>query len=128
MYIFQFTIPGLPPTTNSHGRAHWAVKTKIAKEWKAAVYMMTIKNKPKKPLLKAKITLTRHSSSCPDADGLTASFKHILDGLTFSSVIKDDNMQCIGFPEYKWVKTTRGKGFVTVRIQELPNEPIESEI
>lgn len=57
-----------------------------------------------------------------DADGLVSSFKHILDGLVFAKVILDDRFNVIGMPKYDWKRAPRGKGFITVRIEELSNE------
>lgn len=122
MYEFEFTIPELPQTTNSHGRVHWAIKVKLAKYWKTTVLLAVGNKKPKFPLTKAKLTLTRHSSNAPDADGLVSSFKHVVDGLTIAAVIKDDSMKVIGFPIYLWNKCPRGQGKITVKIEELENE------
>lgn len=127
MYEFEFTIQGLPPTTNSMGRAHWAVKAKAAREWKGLVALSVGRHKPKAPLLKAKLTLTRYSSSEIDPDGLVSSFKHILDGLVFSKVIVNDKLSNIGMPAYFWHKCKKGQGKITVKIEELHEENIHHD-
>ena len=124
MYIFEFSIQGLPPTTNSEGRAHHFVKAKTAKAWKELTALSVGRNKPKSPLMKARITLQRHSSSEPDFDGLVSTFKHVLDGLKLCGVIFDDKMSIIGQPAYFWHKCKKGQGKITVKIEELSNEDL----
>jgi len=119
MYKFQFSIQALPPTTNSHGRVHWAIKAKLARQWKDIVCKMVYNHKPKKPLKKAKLVLTRHSSRACDADGIVSSFKHIIDGLVLGGVIEDDTMEIIGMPDYRYEKAPAKKGFVTILIEEI---------
>lgn len=85
---------------------------------------MTIGHRrPPKPLKKAKITLTRHSSVSPDFDGLVSSFKHILDGLIDAKVIQNDKFENIGAPEYVWEKTGRRAGRVTIEVLEVAVPP-----
>lgn len=122
MYEFEFTIPGLPPTTNSHGRAHWTVKAKLARKWRDLVVLAVGSNKPSSPLLRAKLTLTRGSSADLDPDGLVSSFKHIVDGLIDAGVIANDRTKNIGFPTYNWEQCAKKNGFIRVHIQELAIE------
>ena len=124
MYKFEFTLQGLPPTTNSMGRKHWAVKARAARDWKGLVSLAVVGHRPKTPLQKAKLTLIRYSSSEIDPDGLVSSFKHILDGLVFAKIILNDKISNIGMPEYIWHKCKRGQGKITIKIEELSNEDL----
>ena len=126
MYKFEFTLQGLPPTTNSMGRKHWAVKARVAREWKAAVYMRIGNNRPKKPLLKARVTITRHSTRECDFDNLVSASKHLLDGLKYAGIILDDKVSVIGQPIYLWEKAKRGQGKVTIKVEEIGREAEKS--
>jgi hypothetical protein len=117
-YSVEFRIPGLPSTTNSQGRAHWALKAKEARQWKALVIFAVGRRIPARPLKRAKLTLTRVSSGTIDADGMVSSFKHVIDGLIAAGVIENDRMSNIGFPEYRHEKGKAKEGFIIVRVDE----------
>lgn len=119
-YKLEFTLQGLPASTNSMGRKHWAVKAKEAKNWKTRVaWIVRQIGAPKKPLKKAHVTLIRKSSQCPDADGLVSSFKHVIDGLIAAKVIENDKMDNIGMPTYSWEKGQPGYGSIKVIVEEV---------
>lgn len=118
-YRLEFTLDALPSTTNSMGRAHWAVKAKEARVWKARVGWIAKKvGLPAAPLKKARLTLIRHSAVSPDSDGLVSSFKHIIDGLVDVGVLENDKVVNIGMPHYVWQKAPRGYGSITVVVEE----------
>lgn len=118
-YVLEFELPGLPKTTNSGGRAHWAVKAKEAAHWKKMVHWATACKGPEESLKRAKLTLTRCSAIEPDFDGLVSSFKHVLDGLVEAQVIENDKPSVIGQPAYRWEKAPPKHGKIKVRIEEL---------
>lgn len=113
-----FSIQGLPKTTNSMSRQHWRTKAKEAKHWKWLVWGAVCTQKPEKPFKHAMLTLTRHSSSEPDYDGLVSSFKHIIDGLVESHVLIDDRMSNIT-STYLWEKIGPKKGHITVKVEGI---------
>lgn len=117
-YRLSVTLQGLPRTYNSLGRTHWAVKANEAKKWRKEVAYTVIGEKPPAPLTRARLTLTRHSSSCPDYDGLVSSFKGCIDGLKDGKIITDDKMNNIGAPTYLWGKAPPGKGWITIEVEE----------
>lgn len=121
LYHLSFEIPYLPETTNSGGRKHWTVKAAEARRWKQLVWYSCIGKTPRSPLTKAVVTLTRFSSSEPDFDGLCSSFKHVLDGLVECGVLVNDKMSTIGQPHYKWQKTGRNMGKVSVEVKDDPS-------
>lgn len=116
-YLLRFTLEGLPKTTNAGGRAHWAVKVREANTWKRAVFFVTAGKLPDAPLEKAKITLTRFSSSEPDFDGLVSSFKHVMDGLVEAGIIINDKPSVIGQPIYRWEKAPKKMGRIQVDVE-----------
>ena len=118
-YRLEFSIPGLPRTTNQNSGRHWAKKAKDVKEWHSLVSLITMNKRPKAPLKKAKLSLCRHSTHCPDYDGLVSSFKHVIDGLIRCGILIDDNMSAIGMPSFSWEKSKRGRGFITVLVESV---------
>ncbi len=115
-YRLAFTLFDLPKRTNNNSRTHWALQHKEAKKWKQFVRLKVGLQRPDKPLERARLILTRVSSSEPDYDGLVSSFKHVIDGLIEAGVIVSDKMSVIGVPEYRWLKGRRGVGSITVEI------------
>lgn len=74
---------------------------------------------PPRPLTKAKLTLIRHSSRCPDYDGLVVSFKPVVDALKKCGIIADDSMSVIGKPTYEWKKIGVREGKIAVIVDEI---------
>lgn len=121
-YYLEFSVYGLPRTTNSLAPTHWSVKGRHAKEWRAAVVYAVRAcgiSKPDAPLAKAKLTLIRISSGKLDYDGLVSTFKPVIDGLVDAEVLVDDDIASIGIPEYKQEKGKQGRGKITVIVEEL---------
>lgn len=75
--------------------------------------------KPRAPLERAKLTLTRASAVEPDYDGLVSSFKHIIDALVEGGILVNDKTENIGKPDYQWVVAARNKGCIKVKIEEV---------
>jgi len=106
--------------TNPSGRKmHWAVLAKENRHWKAMVNLMVCGHRPKAPLKRARLTLTRFSSVSPDSDGLVSGFKRIIDGLVASGVLENDRYENIGMPQYLWQKEAPGRGRVHIKIEEI---------
>lgn len=121
-YMLNILIPVLPETTNAarHANGHWTARAAKDKHIKKLTWQLVMENgKPRNPLPRAKVTLIRYSSSEPDYEGLVSSFKPILDSLTESKVIKDDNCDVIGIPTYLWGKTKPGAGYIKVIVEEI---------
>lgn len=116
MFHTVIKIQGLPKTTNSGGRQHWALKVKEAKHWHQLVELALGTDKPVAPCQTAEITCTRYSAKEPDYDGLVSSFKHVIDGLVRAGVLIDDNMQVIVSREYCWHKVSPKKGYIEVEV------------
>lgn len=114
--IFEFELEGLPKTTNSN-MGHWTAKAAEARKWKRAVADKCFNHPFKIPLKTAKLTLIRYSSVSPDYDGLVSSFKHVIDSLIDSKVIENDKFDNIGAPTYRWEKTSKGQGKISVKVE-----------
>jgi hypothetical protein len=118
-YELEFEINDLPKTINSIGRMHWSVKAKEAKKWNILVATKILSKGSVQQLSKAKISLFRYSSHCPDADGLVSSFKHVIDGIVRSGLLPDDSYRTIGMPCYRWIKAKRKEGKIKVKIESI---------
>jgi Holliday junction resolvase RusA-like endonuclease len=119
-YTLEFQLDGLPRMTNPSGRGtHWRVIKQERDKWKMAVIAVAARWKPATPLTRARLTLTRCSTTQPDPDGLVSGFKAIVDGLVRAGVLEDDKGKNIGFPDYRWEKAPRGKGCVRVKVEEI---------
>lgn len=113
-------LPGLPKMTNSM-MSSWRARYGHAKKWKVALALEC--HRQKIPLLKkARLTLTRFSAVESDFDGLVSGFKHLIDGLVEAGVLPDDKMSTIGQPTYAWEKAKRGKGSVSVLIEDASQD------
>ncbi len=120
MTTIEFTLKGLPKVTNRQN-VHWRVKHAESKKWKLATafecqHAILKHHLNALPFDRAVLTLTRHSSREPDFDGLVSGFKHVIDGIVASTLIRDDKSQTIGQPTYKWEYARPNKSFITVRI------------
>ena len=120
-YILEFELLGLPKMTNPSGSksTHWRGIKKERDHWIAMVAAIAKPKRPPAPLEKAKLTLTRYSSVCPDPDGLTSGFKAVVDSLVKSGILQNDKMKNIGFPDYRWEKAPPGAGRVKIRVEEI---------
>ncbi len=118
-YALKIEIQGLPKTTNGNARRHWRSLQNEANKWKREVALFIGNCGPVKPLERATLKLTRHSSAEPDYDGLVSSFKHVIDGLVRSGVLVNDKLSNIGVPDYKWARCARNKGFISVEVLEV---------
>lgn len=116
-YVLEFKIPGLPKIITNGSQGSWRAKWAHAKRWQHSVFFEVKQSGYVVCLAKAKVTLTRHSSREPDFDGLVASFKPVIDGLVIAGVLVNDKTDNIGQPEYRWEKTARAKGFITVKVE-----------
>lgn len=119
--MLELTIAGLP-SCNSAAAPHWRTRHIERVKWKSKVcgaVLQALGRWPSKPLERARVELTRCSSSRPDADNLASSFKFVLDGLVLARVIADDKPSVIGQPVFAWEKTSPRKGCVRIKVEEL---------
>ena len=120
-YSLHLIIPGLPKPVNQTTGKHWRHRYKNSKAWKETVGYHCLGLEPEMPLLRAKLTLIRRSSRCPDSDGLVSSFKPVIDGLVDAEIIADDTYKIIGMPEYKWEQVKPNDGHIEIIVEEMDN-------
>jgi len=105
---------------NASGRrTHWAVIREERAKWKRDVgFAVKAQGLPRKPLKKARLVLTRASSSEPDFDGLVSGFKAVIDGLVEVGLLAGDKPSVIGQPEYHWKKVGPNQGYIRVEVYD----------
>ncbi len=118
-YTLEFEILGLPKMPNQLLGRHWRARSSHAQKWTKLVMFIVVRKVPKKPLEKAKLILTRYSSREPDYDGLTGSFKAVVDALKKTGIIADDTLTVIGKSEYRWEKVSPREGKIRIRVEEI---------
>lgn len=118
-YVLEFTIQGLPPTQNASSRGRLRDRIQMKQDWKLRVWAELQGKKPRRPLPRAKLTLVRGSRTRPDFDGLTSSFKVIIDALRQQGVLLDDRHENIDVPDYRWEPAPARDGFIRVRVEEI---------
>lgn len=118
MYRLEFTLCGLPKTTNRSIGKHFRAYMKERDAWRAGVNAAISGRLPPKPLKRARLTLTRYSSVEPDFDGLVSSFKAVTDALR-GRVIDDDRPSCIGSPIFRWERAKPKCGRIGVVVEEI---------
>ena len=126
-FRLEFEIPDLPKRPNQllKKTAIW-LKSAERKKWLSLVGAFTAGRRPPIPLERATISLTRHSSVCPDYDGLVLSFKFVIDALVTLGIIEDDAMVVIGVPLFDWVKAKKNDGKIRVVVAAAGLEPTPS--
>lgn len=124
----QFEINDLPQLPNKNMYSHWRTRHREAQKWKklssdhAWQAIGLLSGRPVLPLKKAKLTLIRCTSKKPDEDGLTFSFKHVVDGLVQGGILMDDSPSVIGKPKTLWQKAKPRQGKIIVKVESLEEE------
>lgn len=118
-YHLEFTLDGLPPTLNRLNSMHYMAKARLNRDLRDAVMWEVGSHIPKKPLKRAKIKITRYSSTEPDGDNMTGGYKPIIDALRKCRVIENDKQSNIGNIETPWVKAPKNKGRIIVQVWEV---------
>lgn len=123
-YRLDVEIPDLPMTPNQLLGRHWRVRQRHQKKWAELMRIVTARKRPKRPIEKAWLTLTRYSSCRPDRDNLVASWKAPIDGLRASRIIADDAPEVVlSLSGDNWEWAARKRGRVRIVVEELhPNE------
>lgn len=113
-----FQLHGLPAMGNTYlkGRTHFAKQSAEINAWKRQVWAAVQSQKPKTPLPRCDLYLTRFSANEPDYDGLVISFKPIVDGLVDAGVLADDRLSTTGEWHVRWQRASRGQGYILVRV------------
>jgi hypothetical protein len=120
MYRLDIEIEGLPKILTNARSSGWRAKHFEKKRWKILVMsQIDFSNKPKKPLSKAKIVMTRYSSAPSDFANRADSFKACLDALVESGVLIDDCDDVIIDQKYPWIKASPGRGRIRIEVESV---------
>jgi hypothetical protein len=118
-YSVTVRLDGLPKMVNASFKNNWRALWAEKKKWKELVARSFLPHQPAEPLQKAKVTIIRYSSRCPDFDGMVSGAKALLDGLKLARIIIDDNMNVIGQPNFKWEKAPPKKGAIEITVESI---------
>lgn len=122
LYQLNLSLSGLPQRFNESPGSSWHSRYRESQRWHKRVLgrmMLERLSPPPLPLKKASLILVRHSSRCPDYDGLVHSFKPVIDALKKCLVIADDRMSVIGKPNYLWEQAKQRAGKIEITVQEV---------
>ena len=116
----RFFVDGMPERPNALRRAHWAVRSRDAKIFRAASAAIAgdiVRQTPETfPIDPAVLFLTFVLAQARgDLDGLVAAAKPIVDGLKDAGVIVDDNVARVPRLVAQWSRGTRIGVWVAVQ-------------
>lgn len=118
MYHQTVEIYDLPKLFNRLSKtSFWDYKEQQQK-WLKLIWIAFNGKKPKSPLTKAKISMTRCSSKEPDVDGLMSGMKYPLDGLVKNDILIDDKPSIVSF-QALWRKAPQKEGKLIIEIEEM---------
>ncbi|MGE3608024.1 MAG: hypothetical protein AB7I27_00450 [Bacteriovoracaceae bacterium] len=103
-YSVKFTFFTIPLTLNEVISKHWRSRHNNFKKIHREIVIALINKKPAKPILKAKITVTRYSWGSLDRDNAYFTCKPILDTLVKEKVLIDDKWENVDQPQIIQVK------------------------
>lgn len=124
-YSLEVVIDELPELPNRLQRKHWHRIRAHATKWHWLVRHAVARKAPPTPLERARVTMVRHSKQEPDRDNRWAAWKPVLDGLIHAKVIVDDDEAHCEFHGGGWEEKPRGKGYVTISVEEMSGEEEE---
>lgn len=96
MYKLDLVLHSLPDSLNKGLRGHRMKYFAKNKKWDFLIGGMCRGKLPQTPLLKARISITRHFWRTLDYDGLVGSMKPVVDALVTAGVLSDDNWNVTG--------------------------------
>lgn len=120
MYELEFNLPGLPMTRNQVQSKHWQCRHKDTVWWKEQIAAVVAGREPPRPLLLARLELTRYSSGQQmDIDNLYGSWKPVIDGLVTSGILEDDKPAVVTELKCEHFKAKPREGYIKVRVEEI---------
>lgn len=121
MYKVLIQTENLPKSTNIKLRSHYFRNHAETKMWQLLISSLIRGQLPKKPLLKAKITVVRHSYRFLDFDGLVGSMKPVVDALVYNNVISDDSWNVLGAWEvHQKFRAKKDGPLLEILVREMP--------
>lgn len=118
-YRIAFELEGAPVLQSAgSGGAHWSSRRKIRKRWRDVVaWKCRELGRPRRPLPRARVTLTRYSPRACDFDNLVASFKPVLDGLVDGGVLAGDAPEHLEGGQARYRREPRGRVGIRVEVE-----------
>lgn len=116
-FRLEFFESTLPPSLNTTMRMHWTTRKRLSDLWNRIVSIHVGSSKPRRPLARARLTLTRRGMRELDFDNLCASFKVVVDALRHNGILKDDKHENIGMPKFLFEKVKRKDVGIVVLVE-----------
>lgn len=118
----KYTIPDIPPSNNKYiGRnMRWEYQ-QVKKTW-LEIIALYCRPRPKEPLKNVKVKITYYFPDNRRRDPDNYSGKFILDGLTGTGIIKDDNFQNISLELKAKFKQSDTKTEIELKEREICND------
>lgn len=105
-------------------RKHKFARHSEQKEWDSYLALLIGNQRPKAPLQRAKLNITRYNYRFLDFDGLVGSCKPIVDALITNNIITDDNWGVLGAWRVEQFFVPKKDGFLLeLEIKELELDP-----
>lgn len=96
MYSLKIEIDSLPKSLNKKLRSNRFKNHKENLMFDRLIHFKCLNKLPVKPLLKAKVSIIRHSFRMLDYDGCVGSLKPVVDALVTCGVLSDDSWNVLG--------------------------------
>lgn len=119
-YCYEGSVPYITPMNTSAWRRHWSVAHRERVRWQHWIsWAFPTHTRPQAPLVRARVTVTRVSSSRrhPDPDNLAFASKPCLDALVSLRILADDGPEIERV--WKWEQGPRRKPETRIRVEEL---------
>ncbi len=121
LYTLSIQIDILPKSLNKKLRSHFRGNHAENKSWDLIIQCLCAGKKPRRPIKRARLTLTRHAHRTLDYDGLVGSLKPVVDALVTCGVLEDDTWAVTG----PWVVDQKFRPqadgpLLEVLLEELP--------
>lgn len=120
MYKLELTLHSLPKSLNKALRAGRWKNNRSNQIWDLMMAAQCRDKLPVTPLLKARISIVRHSFRTLDYDGLVGSLKPVVDGLVSCGVLSDDGWNVLGAWQVDQVFRPKKLGpILTISVEEI---------
>lgn len=121
-YRLRIQLDHLPTSLNKTLRSHYFKKSREMNAWAILIGSEVSGKKPKAPLSKASISITRHSYRSLDFDGLVGSLKPVVDALVTVGILKDDSWNVLGAWKVDQAFRPKAKGpLLEIYLEEIPD-------
>lgn len=120
LYRWEASVPYVAPLNTSAWRRHWSSAHRERQRWQQLMaFAFPSFARPTAPLARARVTITRVSSSSrhPDPENLAYATKPTLDALVSLRILADDGPEIERV--WRWERGPRGTRETRIFVEEL---------